>query len=161
MKKNINSKISDFSEIENDGEEINENEIEVTIQNTYIIEGWKLRKAKEEDTKRLKDSRYYHLSCHEVNVFDYDKHNARPYIKDLLNRSNVFLEIKLLKIIIWICLVFTIFFVLLFVRLPSKAYLTETFTNSTPKTTTSTEWQNQMNVPTNGAMNIQDILLNK
>lgn len=131
------------------------------IENIYIIEGWKLRKAIEEDTKKIEDSRYYKIECEDLIVYDYDKHNARPYIKDLLNRSWVFLEIKLLKVIIWICLVFVVFFVLLFVRLPSKAYLTESLTNQTPKTTTSTDTQNQMNVPTGWAMNIQDVLLNK
>lgn len=137
------------------------NKTKTDIENIYIIEGWKLRKANDDDTNRIEDSRYYKVECDDLVVYDYDKHNARPYIKDLLNRSWVFIEIKLLKILIWICLVFVLFFVLLFVRLPSKAYLTDAIANSTPKTTTSTTQESQMNVPTGGAMNIQDVLLKK
>lgn len=53
------------------------------------------------DIKRLEDKNYFYRLYSKVDwiaIIDFDKNDLIPLTKDILNRQNVFLEIKLLKI---------------------------------------------------------------
>jgi hypothetical protein len=66
-------------------------------------------------------------------IIDYDKTKIRPFVKDILNRQEMFIEIKLLyRVILFIGVIFlstSIFFILS----PGKAFISSSLTTETQK----------------------------
>lgn len=91
-------------EIEQKKEKIEPNKIHAT-RTIIIRENGEIRYGTETDLKWKND--WYQIESKEMRLLliDYDQTKIRPYIKDILNRQSTFLEIKLLKWIIFILVI--------------------------------------------------------
>jgi len=107
-------------------------EEEIQTNKVYIRDNGNLRKAKIEDKKRLKDIRTFRFKCLEdwAFLYDFDVTDARPFLKDLLNRQWQFLEVKLLYwlLAVWVWSLLAIFWI--FTIVPSTSDFTKTIQDS-------------------------------
>jgi hypothetical protein len=89
----------------------------------FIISEWRLEKI---DYKELKKDDYIikYDQEREFYIVDRDKRKLRPYIEDLLRQMNIeTLMTKLMRvsiIIVFLCLIFTIFSLVIWLNLKSK-----------------------------------------
>lgn len=100
-----------------------------------IIENGVIREADEKELK--KENQYYRIKWEiagkDFTIIDYDKNKIRPFIKDYLNRQEMFIEIKLLRIIQIITLLSFLFGIIFFYMTPWKSYIATTMTGETQK----------------------------
>lgn len=102
-----------------------------------MIENGVIRSPDEKELK--KENQFYRItgkvddSNYTYVIIDYDKTKIRPFVKDILNRQEMFIEIKLLyRVLLFIAVIFistTIFFILS----PGKAFISSTLTGETQK----------------------------
>lgn len=102
-----------------------------------MIENGVLRSPDEKELK--KENQFYRItgkvegSSYTYVIIDYDKTKIRPFVKDILNRQEMFIEIKLLyRVLLFIGIIFlsiTIFFILS----PGKSFISSSLTTETQK----------------------------
>ena len=87
---------------------------------TIIIrENGEIRLGTRDDMKGKNEWYVIHSKQDGLILIDYDQTKIRPYIKDILNRQNMFIEIKLLRFVLYALglLFFMIFWILWFVMM--------------------------------------------
>ena len=82
-------------------------EIRKTNKPIFVIKDWLVFRG--DWTELDKKNNFYIIENPEIIVVDYDKSKLRPFVKSILNKLEIIPELKFLKIILGLTIVFFIF----------------------------------------------------